>query len=68
MAFTGTKFVDGVEPPTHAEIRAHAIMKLMRRHPRPRYVANINPGNSDLTAVFSKLGFKHIQNTYEHIS
>lgn len=46
-------------------LRAQAILALMRKHPRPRYVANINPRNADLTAVFSELGFKHIQNTYE---
>ena len=50
-----------------ADLRAKAIVALMRRHPRPRYVANINPKNDDLTAVFGSLGFKHIQNTYELI-
>ena len=50
----------------NAESRAEAIVELMHMHPRPRYVCNINPNNTGLIAVFSKLGFKHIQNTYEH--
>jgi hypothetical protein len=50
-----------------ADLRARVIKMLMDRHPRPRYVSNVSPKNSDLTAVFSELGFKHIQNTYEMI-
>lgn len=42
-----------------------AIRLLMDRHPRPRYLANINPLNERSTRMFERLGFHHIQNTYE---
>ena len=41
-----------------------AIEMLMDLHPYDRYFANINPGNDCSIAMFSKLGFTHIQNTY----
>jgi len=42
-----------------------AIIELMRLHPRKRYLANINPKNETSIRFFSRLGFHHIQNTYE---
>lgn len=42
-----------------------ATQEIMRLHPRPRYLANINPANEAHTKMFTGLGFKHIQNTYE---
>lgn len=42
-----------------------AIELLMKTHPRPRFLANINPANQKSIAFFRKLGFTHIQNTYE---
>jgi len=42
-----------------------AILQLLERHPRDRYLANINPTNSGSIAFFHSLGFRHIQNTYE---
>ena len=42
-----------------------AIEDLMLRHSRPRYLANMNPANKPSHALFSSMGFKHIQNTYE---
>lgn len=48
-----------------AERRSEAINLLMQRHPRPRFVVNINPRNGDLIETYTALGFRHIQNTYE---
>lgn len=42
-----------------------AIKLLMKRHPRKRYLANINPKNERSIGMFTKLGFAHLQNTYE---
>lgn len=42
-----------------------AIKALMKRHPRGRYLANINPRNDNSIAMFEGMGFRHIQNTYE---
>jgi RimJ/RimL family protein N-acetyltransferase len=42
-----------------------AVAMLMERHPRDRYLANINPENEASIAFFRDLGFHHIQNTYE---
>ena len=42
-----------------------AIALLMERHPRERFLANINPANQPSIAFFKSLGFRHIQNTYE---
>jgi RimJ/RimL family protein N-acetyltransferase len=41
-----------------------AIAALIARHPRKRYLANINPANHRSIAFFQNLGFRHIQNTY----
>lgn len=42
-----------------------AIKELMRRHGKRRYLANINPRNEPSARVFSNLGFKLVQHTYE---
>lgn len=47
-------------------IGPRAILTLMRKHPRKRFLANIAPLNMRSSSVFGQLGFKHIQNTYEH--
>lgn len=42
-----------------------AVRALMERHPRQRFLANINLDNPASLAMFGRLGFTHIQNTYE---
>lgn len=43
-----------------------AVRKVMERHRSvKRFLANINPRNQRSIALFSDLGFRHIQNTYE---
>ncbi len=42
-----------------------AIKALMAAHPRGRYLANIAPGNDPSLSLFKKLGFSHLQETYE---
>jgi RimJ/RimL family protein N-acetyltransferase len=42
-----------------------AVAALMKRHPRKRFLANINPRNKGSIAMFESMGFHHIQNTYE---
>ena len=42
-----------------------ALRELMARHPRERFLANLNPGNAASAALFRKLGFRLIQHTYE---
>jgi RimJ/RimL family protein N-acetyltransferase len=42
-----------------------AVLMLMERHPRERYLANINPAKGRSIAVFRSLGLRHIQETYE---
>jgi RimJ/RimL family protein N-acetyltransferase len=42
-----------------------AIALLMEKHPARRFLAHINPANKSSISVFEKLGFRHIQNTYE---
>ncbi|MDP2618625.1 MAG: GNAT family protein [Hyphomicrobiales bacterium] len=46
-------------------IGAEAIKELMRRTPRRRYLANLNPANDRSKAMFTGLGFRHVQETYE---
>ena len=41
-----------------------AVRLLMERHPRERFLANINPDNPVSMAMFGRLGFVHVQNTY----
>jgi RimJ/RimL family protein N-acetyltransferase len=42
-----------------------AIKELMRTHPG-KFLANINPANEASANMFTKLGFKLLQVTYEH--
>jgi len=42
----------------------NAVRNLMEMHPG-KYLANINPDNEASIKLFTGLGFKHIQNTYE---
>jgi RimJ/RimL family protein N-acetyltransferase len=42
-----------------------AIRTLMRKHPRSRFLANINPNNTKSIQMFSEMGFRIIQQTYE---
>ena len=42
-----------------------AIALLMQQHPRPRYLANINPANARSIRFFQSLGFAPLQVTYE---
>ena len=42
-----------------------AIRALMRKHPRSRFLANINPGNATSIRMFSEMDFRIIQQTYE---
>ncbi len=45
-----------------------AIRLLMSRHAStPRFLANISPANPDSIRLFERLGFTHIQNTYERM-
>lgn len=49
----------------HMGIARAAIDALMRMHPKPRYLANINPANERSRRLFEWLGFRQIQHTYE---
>ena len=43
-----------------------AVQALMMKNKKAgRFLANINPQNASSIAFFRRLGFKHIQNTYE---
>ncbi len=42
-----------------------AIKMIMELHKRGRYLANINPANSESIRMFRRLGFKKLQLTYE---
>jgi RimJ/RimL family protein N-acetyltransferase len=42
-----------------------AIRALMRKHPRHRFLANINPDNARSIRMFGEMGFRLIQHTYE---
>ena len=42
-----------------------AVREVMQRFPG-RVLANISPQNSESEAMFERLGFSHIQNTYAH--
>lgn len=46
-------------------IGPEAVAALMKRHPRARMLANINPKNARSIALFQKLGFTLLQQTYE---
>jgi RimJ/RimL family protein N-acetyltransferase len=42
-----------------------ALKELMEQMPRRRYLANLNPANDRSKAMFERLGFRHVQETYE---
>ena len=42
-----------------------ALKMIMKKHARPRFLANINPKNKKSVDFFKKNGFKLIQHTYE---
>lgn len=43
-----------------------ALKLLMKKHSNvTRFLANINPGNQRSIHFFERLGFNHVQNTYE---
>ena len=46
-------------------IGPEAIRELMRRTPRRRFYANVNPANDRSKAMFERLGFRHVQETFE---
>lgn len=46
-------------------VGSRAVQKLMAMHPRPRYLANIAPGNTGSLRFFERLGFSCIQHTLE---
>ena len=48
-----------------AGVGTWAIKEIMRLHPRPRYLANINPKNKRSIKFFERLGFKLCQITLE---
>lgn len=45
-------------------IGPEAVKELMRRTPRRRFLANINPANEKSAAMFKRLGFKELQHTF----
>jgi RimJ/RimL family protein N-acetyltransferase len=42
-----------------------AVKLLINMHPAKRFLAHINPANQASMEMFEKLGFRHVQNTYE---
>jgi RimJ/RimL family protein N-acetyltransferase len=44
---------------------SRAVRLLMGKHPRQRYLANINPHNKRSINMFERMGFRIIQETYE---
>lgn len=42
-----------------------ALELLIKKNPRPRYLANVNPKNNVSSKFFKNNGFKLIQHTYE---
>ena len=42
-----------------------AVVLLMRKNPRSRFLANINPNNATSIRMFGDMGFRIIQQTYE---
>lgn len=43
---------------------SQAVEGWIARYPGRKFLANINPKNGKSQALFKKLGFRHIQNTY----
>jgi len=50
----------------HKGYGQEAVRQLMAKHPRKRFLANINPRNAMSIQFFERLGFNHLQNTYEY--
>jgi RimJ/RimL family protein N-acetyltransferase len=46
-------------------IGSKAMMLLMKKNPRSRFLANVNPKNKKSAAFFKNNGFVLIQHTYE---
>ena len=44
-----------------------ALAELIRKNPRERYLANVNPKNKKSSAFFKNNNFKLIQHTYEMV-
>ena len=44
-----------------------ALVELIRKNPRERYLANVNPKNKKSSTFFKKNNFKLIQHTYEMV-
>ena len=44
-----------------------ALVELIRKNPRKRYLANVNPKNKKSSVFFKKNNFKLIQHTYEMV-
>ena len=44
-----------------------ALVELIRKNPRKRYLANVNPKNKKSSTFFNKNNFKLIQHTYEMV-
>ena len=44
-----------------------ALVELIRKNPRKRYLSNVNPKNKKSSTFFKKNNFKLIQHTYEII-
>mgnify|MGYP004005194597 FL=1 len=51
----------------HSGIGKLSMDLLMKKNPRSRYLANVNPKNSKSKQFFKKNGFSLIQHTYELI-
>ena len=43
------------------------LVELIRKNPRKRYLANVNPKNKKSSTFFNKNNFKLIQHTYEMV-
>jgi len=49
-------------------VGTEALKLLIKKHPRERYIANINPNNKKSIKFFKKHGFKLIQHSFELMS
>lgn len=56
-----------VEEMRRKNIAKQALKLIMKKNPKTRYLANINPKNKNSIKFFTKNGFKLIQYTYELI-
>jgi len=48
-------------------IGTKALLMMLSKNKGKRILANVNPRNGDSIDFFEKMGFKHIQNTYEYV-